>query len=220
MKNFYVIQKSEFIFKYLCQGIENCLSQCSIAVKRHHGHGNSYKGKHLTGVGLLFWGSLHYQHDRETWCLRRSSEFCIHISGSRKGETLSLEWAAWNLQANPQWHASLNKATPSNPSQAVPLPNAQAVKHMSLWGPFPFKPPQEWLLENSSQVPVWKKFISNWNMITGIYRLWLAYLISEFTNLQMILTLWFGFVYRGFQENKKDHLSGPLAKCKHISHSG
>ena len=26
----------------------------SIAVKRHHDHSNSYKGKHLTGDGLLF----------------------------------------------------------------------------------------------------------------------------------------------------------------------
>jgi hypothetical protein len=29
-----------------------CLSQCSIAVKRHHDHGNSQKGKHLTGACL------------------------------------------------------------------------------------------------------------------------------------------------------------------------
>lgn len=26
----------------------------SFAVKRHHGHGNSYKGKHLTRTGLHF----------------------------------------------------------------------------------------------------------------------------------------------------------------------
>jgi hypothetical protein len=30
----------------------HALSQCSIAVKRHHDHGNSYKGRHLIG-GLL-----------------------------------------------------------------------------------------------------------------------------------------------------------------------
>jgi hypothetical protein len=30
------------------------LVRVSIAVIRHHNHGNSYKGKHLTGVGLQF----------------------------------------------------------------------------------------------------------------------------------------------------------------------
>ena len=30
----------------------DCLSQCLIAVKRHHAHGNSYKEKHLIGAGL------------------------------------------------------------------------------------------------------------------------------------------------------------------------
>ena len=31
-----------------------CLNQCSIAVKRHHDHGKSYKGKPLIGAGLQF----------------------------------------------------------------------------------------------------------------------------------------------------------------------
>jgi hypothetical protein len=29
----------------------------------------------------------------------------------------------WNLKAHPQWHTSSSKATPPNPSQAVPLPD-------------------------------------------------------------------------------------------------
>jgi hypothetical protein len=29
-----------------------CPKQCSLAVKRHHDHGNTYKGKHLGEVGL------------------------------------------------------------------------------------------------------------------------------------------------------------------------
>jgi hypothetical protein len=34
----------------------------SVAVKRHHHHGNSYKGKHLIGAGLQFRGLVHYHH--------------------------------------------------------------------------------------------------------------------------------------------------------------
>ena len=37
----------------------------SIAVKRHHEHGNSYKGKHLIGAGLQFRGLVHYHHGRK-----------------------------------------------------------------------------------------------------------------------------------------------------------
>jgi hypothetical protein len=40
-------------------------SQGCIAVKRHHDHGNSYKGKHLIGAGLLLKGLVHYQHGRK-----------------------------------------------------------------------------------------------------------------------------------------------------------
>jgi hypothetical protein len=43
-----------------------CLSQCSIAGKRHHDHGNSYKGKHLSGAGLqLQRFEVHSYHGKE-----------------------------------------------------------------------------------------------------------------------------------------------------------
>ena len=42
-----------------------CLSLGFIAVKRHHDHGNSYKGKHLIGAGLQVRGSVHYYHGRK-----------------------------------------------------------------------------------------------------------------------------------------------------------
>ena len=35
-------------------------------MKRHHGHRNSYKGKHLIGVAHIFRGLIHYHHG-ETW---------------------------------------------------------------------------------------------------------------------------------------------------------
>ena len=42
-----------------------CISQYSIAVKRHHDHGKSSKGERLIGVGLHFRGLVHYQHGRK-----------------------------------------------------------------------------------------------------------------------------------------------------------
>ena len=41
-----------------------CL-RVSIAVKRHHDHSNSYKGKHLIGVAYSFTGLAHFPHGRE-----------------------------------------------------------------------------------------------------------------------------------------------------------
>jgi hypothetical protein len=38
------------------------LVRISIAMKRHHDHGNSYKGNHLIGAGLQFRASVHYHH--------------------------------------------------------------------------------------------------------------------------------------------------------------
>lgn len=38
------------------------MSQCSMAVKRHCDHGNSYKGTHFTGAGLQFRGLVRHHH--------------------------------------------------------------------------------------------------------------------------------------------------------------
>ena len=42
-----------------------CFSCDFIAVKRPYGHGNSYKGKHLTEAGLQFIGLVHCHHGRK-----------------------------------------------------------------------------------------------------------------------------------------------------------
>ena len=42
------------------------LVRVSVGVKRHHDHGNSYKGKHLIGTGLQFQSFSHYHHGK-TW---------------------------------------------------------------------------------------------------------------------------------------------------------
>jgi hypothetical protein len=71
-------------------------SQCSISVKRHHGHDNSYKGHHLIEAGLQFRGSDHYHHGgehgsleadihRQIWCWRRE-EFYMQIWRQKKEE--------------------------------------------------------------------------------------------------------------------------------------
>ena len=43
-----------------------------------------------------------------------------------------------------QGHINVSKFTPPNSSQEVSFIDDQAFKHMTLWGPFLFKPPQAW----------------------------------------------------------------------------
>jgi hypothetical protein len=38
----------------------SALVKVSVAVKRHHDHGNSYKGKHRMGMAYSFRGLVHY----------------------------------------------------------------------------------------------------------------------------------------------------------------
>lgn len=67
----------------------NCLSQYSIAVKRHHEHSNSYKGKHLLGwlqrfsplaLGREIWQSIGSRHGAG----ERAESFRSGATGSRK----------------------------------------------------------------------------------------------------------------------------------------
>ena len=44
------------------------LFRVSIAINRHHNHGNSYKGNYLVGVAYLkFRGLVHYHHGGTWW---------------------------------------------------------------------------------------------------------------------------------------------------------
>jgi hypothetical protein len=45
--------------------LTSVLVRVSIAVKRHYGQGNSFRGLHLNGAGLQFKGSVHYHHGRK-----------------------------------------------------------------------------------------------------------------------------------------------------------
>ena len=63
-----------------------CLSQSSIAVKRHRDHGNSYKGKHVIGTGVWFQRCSPLLAWQETWqyAARHGTVSTSGCQGSRK----------------------------------------------------------------------------------------------------------------------------------------
>ena len=61
----------------------------ALAVKTHHDHGTSYKGKLLTGVGLQFRGLVHCHHGEKHGKAHSAgggpeSSTCRSPAGSRK----------------------------------------------------------------------------------------------------------------------------------------
>ena len=54
----------QFIFNLPIHAV---LVRISIAVKRHHGHGNSYKRKHFFGVAHFQFRGLAHYHQGTTW---------------------------------------------------------------------------------------------------------------------------------------------------------
>lgn len=68
-------------------------------------------------------------------CGRRISwELIYHRQqGSRKRKTLNLEWAFWNLKANPDWHTLFNVATPHTLFKYCKFSIDQVFKYMCLW---------------------------------------------------------------------------------------
>ena len=93
----------------------HCL-RVSIAVKRHHDHNNSYKGKYFGKAGLQFKGLVYYCRGRKTavcsqsW--RRSQEYYILICRQQK-ETYWLGLSIYEIwKPPPPWHTSSNQATP------------------------------------------------------------------------------------------------------------
>jgi hypothetical protein len=49
----------------VCDEISHVLVRISIAVKRNHDQGDSYKGHCLIGAAYRFKGSVHYHHGRK-----------------------------------------------------------------------------------------------------------------------------------------------------------
>ena len=87
------------------------LVRVSIAVKRHHDHGNSYKGKHLIGSGLQFqrfsplsswWGAWQHTGKHGTG---EVAQFLIWVSRQQEERvTLDLVWASKTSEPPPVTH--------------------------------------------------------------------------------------------------------------------
>jgi hypothetical protein len=79
-----------------------------IAMKRHHDHGNSYKGKHLIGAGSEFRGLVHCHHGgrhvgmQADLVLERSLRV-FHLDPQAAGRERERE-SFWNLKATPVTH--------------------------------------------------------------------------------------------------------------------
>ena len=125
------------------------LVRVSIAVKRHHDHGNSYKGKHFIGAGLWFQRFSPLSSWQEAWwhVSRHGAgkapcwEFYIWIRRKKMTHWTWLEPLDLKLSSSDtlppvthflqQHHTYSNTATPRN--SATPC---------VLVGPYSFKPPQ------------------------------------------------------------------------------
>ena len=87
-----------------------CLSQCSIAVKRHHhDHSNSYKGKHLIGTVLWFRGLVHCHHGRKHHGMQADMVMEKELREIKKRQSATRpRLSFWYLKAYHQWQTSSN----------------------------------------------------------------------------------------------------------------
>jgi len=74
--------------------MDRLFSQSSIAVKRHHDHGDFYKGKYLIGAGLLFSPAIDIMAGsmvtyKQTWYWRGRYEFYSQI-GKKHGQSKTM----------------------------------------------------------------------------------------------------------------------------------
>ena len=102
------------------------LVRVTIAMKRHHDHGNFYKEKIFNwdwSTGLEVWSIIIIARStaalKHTWCWRRGWEFYIWIIRKRERDTRH-SLSICNLTAN-QWHISSNKATPNPTRPTFPI---------------------------------------------------------------------------------------------------
>jgi len=108
-------------------------------VKRHHYHGNSYKGQHLIEGCLRRFRSLSswrgaWQHVG-TLVLQELRGLHLDLEAAEgTGFHTRCSLSIGDLKAHP--HS--NTLPPTRP-----FPMGQAFKHMSLWWPYLFTPPQE-----------------------------------------------------------------------------
>ena len=117
-----------------------CLSRCSIAWKRHWSQENPYKIKNLVG-GLLTvtgWSNIIMTGSMAVYM---ALELELKSTSWSTDRERGRHWGwhdHWNLKAQPQWHISFNKVTPSTPSN-LKRSHSLVTKHSKktdLWGYF------------------------------------------------------------------------------------
>jgi hypothetical protein len=125
--------------------INHCLSLCSIAVKRHHDHGNSYKGKHFIEIGLvlevqslLSWWEA-WWHTGRCGTGEVPESWTSGLAARRKRETLGLAWAFETPKPTPSDRLSPTRSQSltvplpmGKPMGAIPSKAAQQLTHTGI----------------------------------------------------------------------------------------
>jgi hypothetical protein len=109
--------------------LAKCLSQCSIAGKRHHDHSNSYNGKHLIGACLQFQRFSLLSLCQRAW--------------QHSGRHVIWELYIWIQRQQKERHYKVHSTLRTTRINLliVPFPMNQAFRSMSLWEPVLFNAP-------------------------------------------------------------------------------
>jgi hypothetical protein len=95
---------------------EREISQCSISVKWHHDHGNSYERKHLIGAALQFqfqrFSALSWQDAWRHAGRHGAGEVVGPLHPDPRVAGKESDNGLLKLKTHPQWHTSSYKATP------------------------------------------------------------------------------------------------------------
>lgn len=106
----------------------------SIAVKRLHDRGNSYKRKYLIEA-LLTVSEAHYQHGREQGSTHSAGAVAESYTLIHKLRERGKQWMCvgfWKLKGHAQYHKASHKATPPNPSNPVKEFHSLVTKHSNI----------------------------------------------------------------------------------------
>jgi hypothetical protein len=152
--SFIILTKLKMLFLVPLLPLSVVSSVClrvSIAVKRYHGHNNSYKGKHLIGAGLPFQYLVHYHHGGNHGSMQADMVLEKELAESSTSRSMGIRkrlrctrsgFKFLKPQCLPtmthflqQGYTYSKKATP--PNNVLPT---------SLWEPFSLKPPHSLLI--------------------------------------------------------------------------
>ena len=137
-------------------------------------------GDMITGRQAQFW--------RCSWELISDPQIANRVNQVQSSVDFLIPKAIFQLtHLLQQSHTCFNKATPSNTSQTVPLTENQTFKHLNIWGPNLFKPPQIsnwslWVSSVNTQVKqsVTSQITSHIFWFLDLYRVFLLYVCCIF----------------------------------------